>query len=110
MNFQVSWHADGDKSGSQSGAKALSPNGALTIGRETGVDIVIKDQSISRLHAEIFMQGSDIIVRDRDSANGIRINGQRINKQANWLPGQKVSIGRYVFELIPAMLWTLRVA
>jgi len=42
----------------------------MGIGRSSKNDLVISDLSLSRVHAEIYAQGSDYLVRDAGSKNG----------------------------------------
>jgi len=100
MSFQVSWSQSADQSSQVRGLKQLNPSDSLTIGREEGVDILLKDGTVSRLHAEIYLDAAGVHIKDAGSANGTRLAGQRI-KEANWLPGQKLEIGPFVLELAP---------
>lgn len=100
MAFQVTWHSPSSADAAVGGLREVGPSDSFTIGREDGVDVVLKDASVSRLHAEIFVSGNGVHVVDKGSANGVRIGGSRV-KEAIWLPGQKLEIGRYVFELTP---------
>ena len=47
---------------------------AITIGRDNSCDIVINDSRVSRVHANIILQGNSYIYRD-NSMNGTLING-----------------------------------
>jgi pSer/pThr/pTyr-binding forkhead associated (FHA) protein len=49
------------------------------IGRSIDADIVINDPAISRIHAEITI-GTEIILRDLNSTNGVWFNGKRISE------------------------------
>ncbi len=54
----------------------------LTVGRGGGVDIALRDPSVSRLHAEIVRRGSYVYVCDLGlSANGTRVNGRPIGRR-----------------------------
>jgi pSer/pThr/pTyr-binding forkhead associated (FHA) protein len=54
----------------------------MTVGRGQGIDIVLEDPSVSRLHAEIVRRGPHVYVADLGlSANGTRINGRPIARR-----------------------------
>jgi pSer/pThr/pTyr-binding forkhead associated (FHA) protein len=53
---------------------------AVTIGRSDQCDISVKDSSMSGKHAEISKINGEIKVRDLGSANGIYLNGDRIEE------------------------------
>jgi pSer/pThr/pTyr-binding forkhead associated (FHA) protein len=55
----------------------------LRIGRDPSrCDIVIMDQTVSRLHAEIhFIPGEGIVIRDMGSANGTFVDGKPISHE-----------------------------
>ncbi|MEO7932474.1 MAG: FHA domain-containing protein [Chthoniobacterales bacterium] len=57
----------------------LPPEG-VTIGRGDTNDIVIPDDGVSGLHAEIRLDGETYQVRDLGSSNGTRVNGNRISQ------------------------------
>lgn len=51
----------------------------LLIGRATTSDIIINDPSVSKVHAELFIEGNMASVRDLGSTNGTFVNGNRIS-------------------------------
>jgi VWFA-related protein len=51
------------------------------IGRQDGNDIVIKENNISRQHAEIIFSNGEFFIKDLNSSNGTYINGIKINQQ-----------------------------
>jgi FHA domain len=53
---------------------------AVTIGRSDQCDIAVKDSSMSGRHAEISKINGEIRVRDMGSANGIWLNGERVEE------------------------------
>ena len=53
----------------------------LSIGRDTGNDIVINDALLSREHARIVSFGEDHIVEDLGSSNGSSVNGSPLQRQ-----------------------------
>lgn len=52
----------------------------LKLGRDLSADIVIKDESISRLHALIKIEGDEVSVVDQDSLNGIEVDDEMISE------------------------------
>ena len=56
--------------------------GPTTIGRGSDNTITVPDQSVSRNHAKITLQGDTWVVEDLKNANGIVIDGKRVDKFA----------------------------
>ena len=53
-----------------------------TVGRGEGVDIVLDDPSVSRLHAELVRRGTYVYVSDLGlSTNGTRVNGRPVGRR-----------------------------
>lgn len=73
----------------------LTPPG-LVIGRGTDADLRINDPGISRMHAEIRVQGSgpaqQIDIVDLGSTNGIVVNGHRV-RHSDVADGTRIEIG-----------------
>ncbi len=65
----------------------------VTIGREEGNGLRLNDERISRFHAKVQIEDSDIILTDLDSTNGTRVNGSAVQIR-RLRPGDQVSIGR----------------
>ena len=72
----------------------------LTIGRLRNSDIVFDDQSVSRIHATLIINGSEYSVRDMGSTNGTFINGMRINGYSRLNKNDILKVGN---ELVPWM-------
>lgn len=62
------------------------------IGRTDDNDIVVNHRSISRHHASIRKDGTRYFIKDLDSANGVRINGQKYTS-AELNQGDEVDLG-----------------
>ena len=45
----------------------------FTIGRDKSCDIPLADDSVSRLHAEFWVEGSRLLIADRGSSNGTQL-------------------------------------
>lgn len=98
MAFQLSWYHSSDQSAPHRGFRQIAASDSVTVGREEGSDILLRDKAVSRLHAEIFVDDRGVHVKDMNSANGIRMDGSRV-KETVWMPGQKLSVGPFVIEL-----------
>lgn len=70
------------------------------IGRAPEADFVLKEDSVSRRHAQFYQVGNDVFVEDLDSSNGVHVNGVRIRKQ-QLVPSDRVLIGPYTIQVEP---------
>ncbi len=52
----------------------------ITLGRDTNSHVVLSSTTVSRNHAEIILEGEQVMLHDLDSSNGSFINGQQISK------------------------------
>lgn len=65
-----------------------------TVGRGDQNNLVIRESSLSAVHCEILVNGSEVIVRDLGSRNGTFVNGvQLTNQQSQLKSGQTVRFG-----------------
>ena len=55
---------------------------------EDAVDAVLQEKGISRFHASIEQEGGSFYIRDLDSTNGTKWNGELLQPQAPKLLGQ----------------------
>lgn len=65
----------------------------ITLGRRDENDIVIKDPTISRKHAEIRQDGDDLILRDNGSTSGTMVNGSPLTGEHRLRDGDTIIIG-----------------
>ena len=69
-----------------------------TIGREqASADLILPDTNVSRRHAELLRTPQGWALRDLNSTNGTRVNGQRVT-QALLHDGDTVSMGLIQLE------------
>lgn len=71
------------------------------IGRGSDADITIPDAGTSRKHVEILWDGERAMVRDMNSTNGTRLDGEKVTEAA-LAPDSVVTIGhtRIVFRVV----------
>jgi len=75
----------------------------LSIGRHSSNKLVLVDDMASRLHAVIERVTEGFRLRDLDSRNGVKVNGQLV-KNALILPGDVITIGKTIMRIvIPGM-------
>lgn len=74
----------------------------LKIGRSPENDVIMDDNSVSRQHASILIDGSVFSVRDNGSSNGTYINGVRINGIATLNRNDILKVGN---SLVPWMIY-----
>lgn len=65
----------------------------ITIGRQTGNDVVLNDKAVSGRHAAIVTILEDSFLEDLESTNGTQVNGQPITKHP-LAHGDVITLGR----------------
>src|SRR5262252_4045501 len=65
----------------------------VTIGREEGNLLRLNDERVSRFHAKIQQDNSDIIPTALESTNGTRVNGNMVQIR-RLRPGDRIGVGR----------------
>ena len=64
------------------------------IGRHPECDVILKSsRKVSRKHCCLAQVESRIVIRDLGSMNGIRLNGERVKKEATVKLGDEITIG-----------------
>ncbi len=71
----------------------------ITIGRQEGNTIRLTERNVSRRHARLVRQNGHVVVEDLGSYNGVLINGERIQGQAEIRDGDLIQIGDYDLAL-----------
>jgi len=72
----------------------LTPGQRYTLGRATTNRIVLKDDLCSREHAEVFDVDGHWELRDLNSLNGTRLNGERLDQEEELAPNDLVHLGK----------------
>jgi len=71
---------------------ALASDRPSVIGRSRSCDLVLRDDSVSRRHVMLTVDGAHVIVTDLGSTNGTLLNGRWIT-QAEARPGDVLQLG-----------------
>lgn len=77
----------------------LSVGMPYRIGRSSRCAFVLTDLSVSRVHAEVIVDGARVLVKDLDSRNGTYVDELRIT-EAEAKPGQLIRFGNAQFQLL----------
>ena len=74
---------------------------ATRIGRLPDNDIVLDDANVSRHHAVVIDTGTNFVISDLRSANGVDIGGERIRSSVTLADGDRIRIcdHEFVFEM-----------
>ncbi len=72
----------------------------ITVGKSRSCDVVLPDDSVSRVHAEIRREGDAYRLRDRGSTNGSYVGGARVT-DAYLKPGDVLGVGKVQLRFMP---------
>lgn len=72
---------------------------SFVVGRAAESDITLDDLEVSRRHARFFWHGSQFLVEDLGSANGILVNGEAVAGPQSLSRGDRVTIGLSVLAV-----------
>ena len=99
-------------SGPASGTEHVLAGERVVMGRGPGVDITLEDDSISRQHAVLALEGDGWHVQDMGSTNGLEVNGAAV-AATPLKHGDKIALGaielQYVVEERPGSVPSHRV-
>lgn len=90
MNYLLTYMLDSREVSWRVGA------GTTRVGRDPGSDVWLQDESVSRKHAEILVDGDGASIRDLGSRNGTTVNGSALEGNAPPFPleiGDRVGFG-----------------
>ena len=73
--------------------------GVLSVGRQSGSDIVLSDSSVSRSHARMTVSSGKLFVEDSGSRAGTYVNDVRISGMTPVQVGDRVRIGTFRLEI-----------
>jgi pSer/pThr/pTyr-binding forkhead associated (FHA) protein len=87
-------------------ASAQLASGELTIGRDADRQLILPSASVSRRHARLVVDSSGVKIIDEGSANGVVVNGVRINAPTPVGPGARIEISEFRIQVespLPAL-------
>ena len=84
--------------GDQSGRTIHLQHDTIVVGRHPGCDIHVPDETVSRRHAQIIVEGDGYFIEDLGSRNGTHLNGQRVTSPVRLCHLDTVNIFNTSFE------------
>jgi len=75
------------------------PTKPVSLGRDPESDIYIDNAGVSALHALIRAQGTDFVIEDAGSRNGVVINGERFERKVLSL-GDEIQVLKYALRFV----------
>jgi hypothetical protein len=75
-------------------------NGETLLGRGPKSTIVLDDALVSRTHAKIVVENGAVTIEDMGSANGVLVNGERLDKKRTLVNADRVVLGQQSFTLL----------
>lgn len=88
-------------SGVDRGSERVLEAGTMLLGSHPEADLVLRDGTVSRYHAELALVPEGVRVRDLRSTNGTFVGDSRIEAVVV-APGSEIRLGRTRLELLPA--------
>ncbi|MFM9194907.1 MAG: FHA domain-containing protein, partial [Planctomycetia bacterium] len=77
----------------------LEPASMVTFGRKAGASVAIDHPAVSALHASVSHERGRVVVRDLGSMAGTFVDGRRIERAVESVPGSIVQVGERRFQL-----------
>lgn len=84
--------------GRQRGHEFSLAEGTHRIGRDNGVEIWVHDDSMSRRHAAVIVDGGHFVLRDLDSTNGTWLDGLLKGTEKELSDGDRFKVGETEFR------------
>lgn len=90
--------------GSPQGNRFFLTQPEMTIGRDPAADISVADQGISRKHAKVIKDGTQVRLTDLGSSNGTFINDKKVNPGDTVILAKEdmIKLGNTIFKFLPA--------
>ena len=74
-------------------------DGSVRVGRADDNQVVLRDDGVSRFHAEVLDKEGTLWLQDAGSRNGVFVNGNRVVGHQTLKVGDRIAIALTEFEL-----------
>ena len=71
----------------------------LLVGRRESCDIVLRFSNVSAHHCQLFVSSGYWYVRDKNSRNGVKVNGLRVTVEKRLDPGDTLAVAKHAYEV-----------
>src|SRR5262245_57298405 len=89
---RLTWTLDGQRE------QVLLQGPRVLVRRSSKCDLTLRDESVSRHHAEFVEGPAGWLMRDLESRNGIEVNGKRVSERL-LADGDRLKIGNVALQL-----------
>ncbi len=77
----------------KSASKWVPVAGEVSIGRKEDCVLPLNSEDVSTLHASLSQDAGKFVIRDENSANGVYVNGKKIDNRHELCPGDIIQLG-----------------
>jgi diguanylate cyclase (GGDEF)-like protein len=90
--------------GTPQGQRFFLTKAEMILGRDSGADIVISDNGISRKHVKFTKKDKDVFLSDLQSSNGTLLNDKKVEPHVALLLEKEdmIKVGKTIFKFLPA--------
>lgn len=93
----TSWYIEGQTREGGPIVRAMIGEHPLRVGRQVGLELTVRHDSVSRLHAELCVREGALWIRDCGSSNGTFVNRKRITETVELHPGDVIHFAHCEF-------------
>lgn len=83
------------------GTELFGADMPVTIGRHRNCSIRLDEDTISRNHCQLRLEGLNVVLDDVESGNGTLVNHRRVEGQVELTPTDSIQIGPYTLKVRP---------
>ena len=94
-----SWFLSGQTDANSPVRRVTVHSSPFTVGRKSDCALNLATSSVSKLHAELILDGERLVIRDLGSTNGTYVNGERLDDELQLCDGDLVQFATAVFRV-----------
>ncbi len=94
-----SWFLSGQTDANSPVRRVTIHSSPFTVGRKSDCSLSLTTSSVSKIHAELIIDGERLVIRDLGSTNGTYVNGERLDHELQLCDGDLVQFATAVFRV-----------